>query len=318
MRNRTFMLSVVIVIFTALSLGLSGCSKSPASSTTTQKPAVFDLGVGLIGPSAGGASAATSLRFSVQPGATFAANYVTDAQKGGRKLMILALDNGKQIDFKLNGEAGKTHNIIALTGPHTFPVVFGPFSGGLHNIVVIAIADPENHQLDEAWRAATESYSYPTKVVSLSVGSSALAEKPAGAAVGESVPDSDFGNVALAPSDSMELAGWTNRKAKAGETIDCFIHLGNPSTAAIPYALCVLLDGRQVSLEAGGVTAVSGSLVAGQRLILPVKITAPDKPGTYELMAVAGINPFVQQPKTTSDKNTAFYFGSARTALIVD
>ena len=316
MRTRAYPLFVSILVIAALGLGLSGCSKSP-STATVQKPSVYDLGVGLFGPNQSGTGAA-ALRFSIQPGATFAANYVTDAQTGGKKLQIIALDNGKQIDFKLNGAAGATHTIVALTGPHTFPIVFGPLSGGLHNIVVIAIADPDNHRLDAEWRAATESYTYPTKVISLSVGSASLAEKPAGAAVGESVPDSDFGNVALSPTDKMELAAWPTRNVKPGETIGCFIHLGNPSSAAIPYALCILLDGRQISLAKGALTAVSGSLVAGQRLILPVQITAPDKPGTYELMAVAGINPFVQQPKTTSDKNTAFYFGSARTALVVE
>lgn len=314
MRASTYLKLVTVLLVPILVVGVCGCADK---TVTSSKPAVYDLGVGLFGPSNNAADKTAPLRYDVPANGIFKANYVTDTQTGGKRLLVIALDNGKQTEFTLNGDSGLGHTIVALSGQHTFSMVFGPFDAGLHNIVVLAIADPDNHQLDSTFRTATATMTYPTKPLSLIVGGSSLAHLSAVAPPGESVPDSNYGDIALAPTDNMELKTWLTREAKAGEQIDCFVHLGNPSTVAIPYTLCVLLNGLQVPIMPDGAAVVSGGMKAGQRLILPIKLTAPDQPGTYELMSVVGINPFVMQPKTTGAKTTTFYIGSTRTALIV-
>jgi len=165
---------------------------------------------------------------------------------------------------------------------------------GFHDLMILAIAKPDEHDLSEDFRYSTDfNYLYASRAVVLA--DNTRTQSPTVEYIpGAPQPDrlSPLNGVVVNQDDTPGvLRAWLYQKTKAGDILEYFIHLGNDAGPSYTYAVMSFLDYQQIPLNDEYETAFV-SLPAGTGITLSGYFEAPQDAGIYELMVVIVRNPY--------------------------
>lgn len=200
---------------------------------------------------------------------------------------------------------------------------------GFHDLTLLAISEPDVHDLEPHFRLGTEiGYLHTARAVLL-VGDEPYQSPGLEYVTGRPRPEGTVplnGIVVNQDENPREFRAWLTQDARPGQSVEYFVHLGNDAPAAptITLAVVVFLDYQQIPLDGEEQWVTYVSLPSGTGADIPARFTAPEEPGVHELMVVIVYDPYrmLEDPPLGPDRHLTEYWSivesSIRVAIVVE
>ncbi len=176
-----------------------------------------------------------------------------------------------------------------------------PLSNGFHDFSILAIARPDQHDLNQKYRLSTDlNYFYPTRAVIL-VGQPPYQPSTLDFEHGNvrNYSESELNGVVInTVADSRIIPGWFVQNVKQNELVNYYIHLGNDNGPTQTYVVMSFLDFQQIPVSTHQKNRYV-LLNPHERIDIPTSIKVPKENGVHELMVIIAHRPF--QPLENPD-----------------
>lgn len=237
-------------------------------------------------------------------------------------LVSVVLDY-KQIPFELDGKAGLLHEVNVLPGGDLeIPIRVPISSPGIHDLIVIAFADPYNGSLDPKFRSSLDIDMVGRRTQIISLGESKPATQGIDVIQGKPVPKNVILGLGVAfatrpkndekthPSDLQLYV----TKGKMGETYQFNIWASNlDGEMASEYALLMFKNFHQININDQNVMLID--LNPNEEAIVDTEIRLSDKAGIDQVQIVYIFDPY--KSILQEDVRAPFVFNSPRLAIAV-
>jgi hypothetical protein len=255
----------------------------------------------------------------LEKGRPFNYNLLLAADKATTVLVTVLLDY-KQVEFELDGKKGLLHELIVEPGGDLeLPMRVDVNGEGLHDLIVIAFADPYNRTLDEMYRSSMAARMVGTRAAVFVGQNDRPVQSLEPILRGKAVPQDvtlRLG-VAFATASNQGHPSDLDRqlyvaKAKAGAVFDYQIWASNLGLdRAYEYLILFFFDFHQKSIQ--GRDALPVSLNIDEEAIFDASIQLPKQLGVYQMQLVHVLDPY--KSIDNGDVDAPFVFGSPRIAI---
>ncbi|MBI5822443.1 MAG: hypothetical protein HZB18_00290 [Chloroflexi bacterium] len=238
-------------------------------------------------------------------------------------VLVSVILDYQQIPFEMDGQIGLLHEVNILPGgDFEIPIRIPITSPGVHDLIVVAFADPYNGSLDANFRSALDVDVVGRRAQIISSGKSKPAIQGLEVIEGEPVP----GDVALGLGVSFAA------KPKPGETThpserQLYVSSGKTSELyqfdiwasnlngemASEYALLVFKNFHQINVDDRNVLLIN--LNQNEEAIINAEIKLSEKPGIDQIQIVYVFDPY--KSILHEEVRAAFVFNSPRLAIEV-
>lgn len=238
-------------------------------------------------------------------------------------VLVSVILDYKQIPFELDGQTGLLHEINVLpSGDFEIPIRVPINSPGIHDLVIIAFADPYNGSLDPQFRSSLDIDLVGRRAQIISSGEGTPATQGIEVIKGESVPE----DVHLGLGVSFATKPQSNKKTHpsdlqlyvaqgtAGETYQFNIWASNlDGEMESEYALLMFKNFHQIDINGQNMMMID--LKPNEEAIINTEIKLSGKSGVDQIQIVYLFDPY--KSVLREEVRAPFVFNSARLAIDV-
>ena len=318
-----------------LSVLLASCSLQPLAlpplivSPTGQGPSVEYAGKGV----AYGIQEAEGEKFwrvyQTPSGLSFRGRFRLLNQLPAQDYLLTCMLDYRQVPCVFGDQQDILHRISLAESEDRYTSFTIPIlTPGFHDFALLAIANPDVHDLDPGYRLNTDfNYLYAARLVLLAGNqpwpTPAIEYAITGTKPVRTTPPLNGLVVNREPPAGAWERAWLTQDAKPEETIEYYVRMGNDSGPSRSYAVFAFLDYTQIPLDGDDQWVAFVALPAGTRASLPARLVAPSEPGVHELMVVWAYDPYqmLEEPFEGSSRHLTEFLdymeSSIRVAITV-